>query len=248
MCKHKRGKAMTTTSTTKTTKLVAYYRVSTKKQGKSGLGLEGQQAAVEAHAKAMSATVLKAYTEVETGKRADRPQLQAAIAHAKLTKATLVIAKLDRLSRNVAFLSALMESGVEFVACDNPCADKFTIHVLACVAEKELRDISSRTKSALSAYKARGGLLGSARPELRSNLNEASQAKGRAIGNATNSKSAQDAYASLVPMMQEMRTTGSTLQSIAVKLNEEGYTTRRGNPWSPKQVELVLARNSEAAI
>ena len=233
---------MTTATATKIIKLVAYFRVSTKQQGKSGLGLEGQQAAIEAHAKSTNATVLKTYTEVETGKSSTRPQLAAAIAHAKLTKSMLCIAKLDRLSRNVAFLSALMESGVDFVCCDNPCADKFTIHILACVAEKEARDISARTKAALGAYKARGGLMGSARPELRNNLNEASQAKGRAIGNARNVKSAQEAYAGLLPMMKEMRTEGKTLKSIADRLNEEGYTTRRGNPWSAKQVELVLAR------
>jgi DNA invertase Pin-like site-specific DNA recombinase len=228
----------------KSTKLVAYYRVSTKKQGKSGLGLEGQQAAVEVHAKSTEATVIKAYTEVETGKSAARPQLQAAIAHAKLTKSTLVIAKLDRLSRNVAFLSALMDSGVEFVCCDNPCADRFTIHILACVAEKEARDISARTKAALAAYKARGGLLGSARPELRNNLNKQAQSKGSALGNKTNSKNAQEAYSSLLPMMREMRSSGSTLKAIADKLNSEGFTTRRGNPFSPKQVELVLGRNA----
>src|SRR4051812_15854906 len=146
------------------TKLVAYYRVSTKGQGDSGLGLEGQTSAVGAFAKGRGAEIIRAYTEVETGKRADRPELIKALAHAKRSKATLVIAKLDRLSRNVAFMANLMESGVDFTACDNPHANRLTIHILAAVAENEAKMISERTKAALTAYKARGGGLGTARP------------------------------------------------------------------------------------
>ena len=130
--------------------LVAYYRVSTKQQGASGLGLEGQKTTVESFAKSAGANIMASYTEVESGKRADRPKLAAAIAHARRSKATLVIAKLDRLSRNVAFLSALMDSGCEFVACDNPNANRLTIHILAAVAENEARAISERTKAALA--------------------------------------------------------------------------------------------------
>src|SRR6185369_12637823 len=107
------------------------------------------------------AVVSRLYVEVESGKKAARPQLLAALAHPRRTKATLVVAKLDRLTRNVAFLSALMESGVDFVACDNPHANRLTIHILAAVAEDEARRISERTKAALAAYKARGGKLGS---------------------------------------------------------------------------------------
>ena len=127
-------------------KLIAYYRVSTKAQGDSGLGLEGQTAAVEAYAAREGAEILRAYQEVETGKRADRPELLKAIAHAKRSRATLVIAKLDRLARNVAFLANLMESGVDFVACDQPQANRLTIHILAAVAENEAVMISQRTK------------------------------------------------------------------------------------------------------
>lgn len=135
-------------------KLVAYYRVSTRKQGESGLGIEAQQACVADFARYGQHEIIAAYREIETGKRADRPELAKAIAHAKRAKATLVIAKLDRLARNVHFLSGLMEAGVEFVACDNPYANRLTLHILAAVAEDEARRVSERTKAALAAYKA----------------------------------------------------------------------------------------------
>ncbi len=225
-------------------KLIEYDRVSTQKQGKSGLGLEGQQMAVRAYATANAGTILKSYVEVETGTVDDgeRPELAKAIAHAKRAKATLVIAKLDRLSRNVAFLSALMESGVEFVACDNPCADRFTIHILACCAEKEARDISARTKAALGAYKARGGVLGSAREECRGNLSQEARAKGQQLGSAAHREAAKQAYADLVPMIRQLREEGKSYQAIADQLNSEDHTTRRGNPWNDVQVRRVLER------
>jgi DNA invertase Pin-like site-specific DNA recombinase len=126
--------------------LISYFRVSTRKQERSGLGLEGQKAAVASFAGSNGARVLAEYTEVESGKRADRPALAKAIAQAKRCRATLVVAKLDRLARNVAFTSALRESGVDFVACDNPHANRLTIHIPAAVAEDEARRISERTK------------------------------------------------------------------------------------------------------
>ena len=132
----------------------------TRKQGESGLGLEAQQACVADFARYGQHQIIAAYQEVETGKRADRPELAKAIAHSKRTKATLIIAKLDRLARNVHFLSGLMESRVDFVCCDNPHANRLTLHILAAVAEDEARRISERTKAALAAYKARGGRLG----------------------------------------------------------------------------------------
>jgi DNA invertase Pin-like site-specific DNA recombinase len=146
------------------TKIVAYYRVSTKKQGKSGLGLEGQQTTVAEYVRQHAGNLIAEYVEVETGKSKDRPELLKAIAHAKRSKATLVVAKLDRLARNVAFTSALMESSIDFVACDNPHANRFTIHILAAVAEHEAEQISQRTKAALAAAKRRGVKLGSAPP------------------------------------------------------------------------------------
>src|SRR6478672_9282933 len=137
-------------------RFIAYYRVSTAQQGRSGLGLDAQQAAVLAYLNGGSWALLEEFTEIESGKRSDRPQLAAALAACRLHKATLVIAKLDRLARNVAFVSALMEAGVEFVAVDFPQANRLTIHILAAVAEHEASMISARTKAALAAAKARG--------------------------------------------------------------------------------------------
>jgi DNA invertase Pin-like site-specific DNA recombinase len=218
-------------------KLVAYYRVSTAKQGSSGLGLEGQVAAVEAYARGIGAEIARTFREIESGKRADRPELLKALAHAKRSKATLVIAKLDRLSRNVAFLANLMESGVDFVACDQPTANKLTVHILAAVAEDEAIRISERTKAALAAYKARGGKLGT------DNLT----AEGRGLGSKRSGEKARtdadDAYGDLLPMLRELRAEGLTLQGISDRLNAEGHTTRRGRDWNRCQVKRVLDRS-----
>lgn len=220
---------------------IGYVRVSTKGQGESGLGLEGQQVAIDAHAAHSGAVVARLYTEVESGRKSDRPQLAAALAHAKRSKATLVVAKLDRLARNVAFTSALMESGVDFVACDNPHANRLTIHILAAVAEDEARRISERTKAALSAYKARGGKLGAARPECR-NLTQAARKRGaRAAGAAVVAK-ANEAYADLAPIVRELRDRGLSQMAIADELNRQGHTTRRGKPWNQVQVLRLLKR------
>src|ERR1700693_2553841 len=143
-----------------TGKFVSYLRVSTDKQGHSGLRIEAQRKAVDDYLNGGRWTLLKEYVEIESGKRNDRPQLLAALAHAKATGATIVIAKLDRLARNVAFISNLMESGVEFVAVDMPLANRLTVHILAAVAEHERELISQRTKAALAAAKARGTKLG----------------------------------------------------------------------------------------
>jgi DNA invertase Pin-like site-specific DNA recombinase len=226
-------------------RLIAYYRVSTQKQGHSGLGLESQQAAVKAHGKAAGGTILAEYTEVESGRKSNRPQLAAALAHAKRSKATLVVAKLDRLSRNVAFLSALMESRVEFVALDCPFADKFTIHVLVAAAQKQADDISKWTKDALAAYKARGGKLGSARPghwKGREHLRRAGIAKGRLVAAQVVRRLANEAYRDIYPLMRDMRQGGATLWRIAHHLNDIGHTTRRGGPWGAIQVKRVLDR------
>jgi DNA invertase Pin-like site-specific DNA recombinase len=225
--------------------IVAYFRVSTKKQGESGLGLEGQQAAVEAHARQARVPIISRYVEVETGKRSDRPELAKALAHARRSKATLVVAKLDRLARNVAFTSALMRSGVDFTACDNPHANKLTIHILAAVAEDEAERISQRTKAALAAAKARGKLLGSARPghwQGREAARLAGLEKARAAATTTIREKAAVAYADLTPLLTELRGKGLPLQAIADELNGQGHTTRRGKPWNPVQVARVLER------
>jgi DNA invertase Pin-like site-specific DNA recombinase len=218
-------------------KLVAYYRVSTKKQGESGLGLEAQRAAVRDYASRIGAQIGKEYVEIESGRKADRPELSKALAHARRSQASLAVAKLDRLARNVAFLSALMDSGVDFVACDNPNANRLTIHILVAVAEDEARRISDRTKAALAAYIARGGRLGNP-----SNLNEASARKGRKLAVESLKRQANEAYADLYPVLTAKREAGMSLQAIADDLNAEGYVTRRGRPWNRMQVMLVLQR------
>lgn len=220
-------------------KLVAYYRVSTKKQGMSGLGLEAQRAAVLDYAKRTGGTVAKEYVEVETGKRADRPELGKALAHARRSQALLCVAKIDRLARNVAFTSALMDSGVDFVACDNPTANRLTIHILVAVAEDEARRISERTKAALAAYIARGGRLGNP-----SNLTPAHAKRGRVLAVQALKDKADQAYADLYPVLTAKREEGLSLQAIADHLNSEGYVTRRGRPWNPMQVRAVLARGA----
>ena len=225
--------------------LIAYYRVSTKQQGISGLGLEGQKTAVEAYAKNAGATIQAVYTEIESGKLADRPKLAAAIAHARRNKARLCIAKLDRLARNVAFLSALMDSGCDFVACDNPNANRLTIHILAAVAEDEARRISERTIAALAAAKARGTALGSNRPGHWKGHEEArlaGLAKGREVARQVKLEKAMAAVADLLPIMQELRGKDETFDKIAAHLNAEGQRTRRGCEWTATAVKRVLDR------
>jgi DNA invertase Pin-like site-specific DNA recombinase len=221
--------------------LIGYVRVSTQGQAKSGLGLEAQQAAIDAYATQSGALVARLYTEVESGRKAARPQLTAALAHARRTRATLVVAKLDRLGRNVAFLSALMEAGVDFIACDNPNANRLTVHILAAVAEDEARRISDRTKAALAAYKARGGKLGGARPECRNLTQEARRRGAKAAGEAVRER-AEKEYADLIPVVRELRSRGLSQAAIADELNRQGHTTRRGMPWNQVQVLRLLKR------
>ena len=229
-------------------KVIAYYRVSTKQQGASGLGLEAQRAAVLTYARSAGASIDAHYTEVESGKKADRPKLAAALAHARRNRAKLVIAKLDRLSRNVAFLAALMESNVEFVACDNPNANRLTIHILAAVAEDEATRIADRTVAALAAAKARGTLLGSARPghwDGRENLRLNGLAKAREQARIVKRANAMNAVADLLPDMQARRQRGESLAAIAKALNDAGQRTTRDNLWTKNGVKLVLERASK---
>jgi DNA invertase Pin-like site-specific DNA recombinase len=225
------------------TDIIAYYRVSTKQQGESGLGLEGQETAVQSYARQTGATIKATYVEVESGKVSDRPQLAKALSHARRNKATLVVAKLDRLSRNVEFLARVMNSAVEFVACDNPAANRLTLHILAAVAENEAKAISDRTKAALAAYKARGGKLGSARPghwDGKEDARLAGLTKARAVAVKVRQGKAAEAYTDLLPSITALKAEGLSLRDIAAKLNAEGHTTRRGRPWNPVQVSRVL--------
>jgi DNA invertase Pin-like site-specific DNA recombinase len=222
-----------------TKSLVGYARVSTRGQGESGLGLEAQQAAIQGYAVQTGAVLAKLYIEVESGTKSARPQLIAALAHAKRSKSTLIVAKLDRLARNVAFTSTLMESGVDFVACDNPHANRLTIHILAAVAEDEAYRISERTKAALAAYKARGGQLGATLPACR-NLTLQARARGAKAAGAVVAALALAAYADLAPIVRELRGRGLSQKAIADELNAQGHTTRRGKLWNQVQVMRVL--------
>lgn len=228
-------------------KIIAYYRVSIAKQGRSGLGLEGQEAAVAAFVAQRGCNVLATYKEVEPGKRADRPQLAKALAHAKRAKATLVVAKLDRLARNGDILSRLMESNVDFIAIDLEHTNRLTIHILSAVAEGEAKVISDRTKAALQAAKVRGQKLGSARPghwDGREDARLSGLAKAREASKKVRADAADEAYADLLPEMRQLRSEDKTLQQIADALNEQGHTTRRGKPWNAVQVMRVLGRSN----
>jgi DNA invertase Pin-like site-specific DNA recombinase len=224
-------------------KYVTYCRVSTAKQGESGLGLEAQRSTVTSYANSSNGRVIAEYVEVESGTHCDRPQLTKALAHARQSKATLVVAKLDRLARNVAFLSTLMESGVQFVACDNPSATKLTLHILVAVAENEVEMIRARTRAALAAAKARGTLLGSARPghwQGREQCRLEGAAKGNVASATVRSMRAEQAHAEIFPIVKALRDEGLTLRQIAVRLNAEGRGTRRGKLWTPAHVYTVL--------
>jgi DNA invertase Pin-like site-specific DNA recombinase len=222
-------------------KLVAYYRVSTDKQADSGLGLEAQQAAVGAFAERTGATIIGAYQETESGRNNRRPELQKALAHAKGAHATLVVKTLDRLTRNLHFLTEMMDAGVEFVAVDQPDANRLTLHIMAVVAEDETRRISERTKAALAAYKARGGLLGGARPDHKG-LPEQSRLAGVRAGALSNRLAADSYYRALAPRVKELRLSGMTQAAIAERFNSEGLTTQSGGPWTQVAVLRVLRR------
>ena len=213
---------------------IAYLRVSTIRQGESGLGLEAQAAAISRYVG--NGTLIQTFTEVESGKRCDRPQLTAALELAKRTGAMLVVAKLDRLARDVSFIAGLMNASVDFVACDMPHANRLTLHILAAVAEDEARRISERTKSALAAAKARGVVLGG----FRGRALDASQ---RARGRETQAIAATAWAIGLAPVFEGLRATGATtLQALADGLNAGGYRTARGGGWSAPQVQRVVKR------
>ncbi|SEH34295.1 Site-specific DNA recombinase [Methylobacterium sp. 275MFSha3.1] len=219
-------------------RFVAYYRVSTARQGRSGLGLEAQQAAVRGHLNGGTWSLVAEVIEVESGKRADRPKLAEALRLCRLHRATLMIAKLDRLARNVAFVSALMEAGVDFVAVDFPQANRLTVHILAAVAEHEAKAISDRTKAALAAAKARGVKLGGDRGHM-----PTIAPRGYAASLAVRQGKAADRAANLLPVIAEIRSAGATsLQAVADALNARGIPTARGGVWGPTQIRRIEAQ------
>lgn len=218
-------------------RFVSYYRVSTAQQGASGLGLEAQREAVSRHVAGAGGVIVAEFQEVESGKKNDRPQIAAALAACRLRQATLIIAKLDRLARNVHFISSLMESGVDFVACDNPHATRLTIHILAAVAEHEREMISARTIAALAAAKARGVKLGN--PNLRAGSRAAAQTARQARTDLSNTHAAD-----VLPYIERARKAGCTsLGELARALSACGIRTPAGGiEWRPVQVSRVLAR------
>jgi DNA invertase Pin-like site-specific DNA recombinase len=220
--------------------IVSYLRVSTARQGASGLGLEAQRAAVQGFAGAGGHTIVAELLEVESGTKADRPQLAAALATCRLHRATLVIAKLDRLARNVAFIANLMDGGVDFVACDMPHANRLTLHLLAAIAEHEREMISQRTKAALAAAKARGVGLGN--PKGAAHLREgccfaAARSAGVRIKKA---KAHDDAVSGLIDELSATGIYGST--ALARQLNLCGIPAPSGGAWSPKQLSITMKR------
>ena len=221
-------------------KYVAYYRVSTDRQGKSGLGLDAQRKAVLDYIKGNGSKLIAEHTEIESGKRNDRPELAKALAECKREGAMLVIAKLDRLARNVAFIANLMESKVEFVAVDFPTANKLTVHILAAVAEHEREVISDRTKKALAARKARGKPMGCL-AHTKAGLKRFQQ--GRLRGAATTKAKAERFAANVLPIIREVQAAGVTsLRGIARTLNARGVKAARGGLWDASTVRGVLRR------
>jgi DNA invertase Pin-like site-specific DNA recombinase len=223
-------------------KFISYCRVSTARQGVSGLGLEAQQKAIKDYLNGGAWELIGEYIEVESGKKNDRPKLQEALTRCRNTGATLIIAKLDRLARNVQFISTLMESRVDFVAVDFPQANRLTVHILAAVAEHEGRMISERVKLALAAAKARGKKLGN--PQ---NLTAEAQAKGAEAGNHAKTILA-DAFAlELTPIIQTHLTGGMNLSQVARQLNASHILTARGKAgtWTPQAVKNVLLRSKQ---
>jgi len=213
-----------------TMKFIAYYRVSTKMQGRSGLGLEAQQHAVGQHLKSCDETLMDDYMEVESGKNNARPKLEAALKRCRLTGATLIIAKLDRLSRNAAFLFNLRESKVKFVCADMPEANDLTIGVLSLLAQHEAEQISARTKAALAAAKARGVKLGNIATLTNHDTTKAREA---------HVSKAADRNAEMREVLEELkREYGSnvSLRFLSTKLNEAGYKTARGKDWRATSV------------
>jgi DNA invertase Pin-like site-specific DNA recombinase len=222
-------------------RFVSYLRVSTDKQGERGLGIEAQRKAVEDFLNGGDWKLAREFVEVESGKHDDRPKLRAALHHAKVTGATLVIAKLDRLSRNLAFIAALQESGVRFVAADMPEANETMIQFMAVIAQHERKAISARTKAALAAAKARGQKLGT--PNLEALRRVGAGQPGWTAGAEGNRRGAERFARDITPIIEDIRQAGITsLRAIAAELNARGILTARGGRWDATRVRRLLAR------
>ncbi|GBQ94950.1 DNA resolvase [Acetobacter nitrogenifigens DSM 23921 = NBRC 105050] len=214
------------------TAFVTYFRVSTARQSASGLGIEAQQASVSAYVAQTGGKVLATFTEVESGKKNDRPKLLEAMERCRLTGATLLIAKLDRLSRDAHFLLGLEKAGVEFVAADMPNANRLTVGIMALVAQQEREAISARTKAALGAAKARGQKLGGYR--------EGARKVDYRLSIESRQKAAEAFRASVGPMASGLHSEGLSLRQIAARLTEQGIRTSKGGQWTAAGVRRVM--------
>ncbi len=223
-------------------KFVTYLRVSTERQGLSGLGLEAQREAVAAYV-LNHGEVVAEFVEIESGKQSDRPELARALAEAKRAGAVLLIAKLDRLARNVAFIANLLESGVEVTAADMPQANRFVLHIVAAVAEQEGRAISDRTKAALASAKARGVKLGWSMPERAAEQRRAAQK-----GAHTNRMRAKEHAEGLLPLVEQLSAGGASLRFIAAELNRRGVPTARGGSWHSSTVSNLMKLGTKPAV
>lgn len=220
---------------------IAYFRVSTDKQGKSGLGLEAQQKAVSDYLNGGNWNLVSSFVEIESGRRSDRPKLQEALAACRIHKATLVVAKVDRLTRSVGFLHKLIDAGVEVRFCDLPqlegAVGRFMLTQMAAVAELEAGLISKRTKDALSAAKARGVKLGN---NPRNMLTHGT--KGRTASLAARTNAANDRAKDLAPILKGLMSQGQSLRTIAATLDAQGIKTARGSSWTAAAVSRVIKR------
>lgn len=228
-------------------RFVAYHRVSTARQGQSGLGLDAQKKAVADYLNGGRWELVGEFVEVESGKRADRPELTKAIDLCRLTGAKLVIAKLDRLSRDVHFLTGLEKAGVDFVCADMPTANKFTIHIMAAVAQQEREAISARTKAALGSIRAKleqGETYVSRSGKTVTRLGNPNGLKNARpdLGVAAVKAKADEFASRLAPTVRDLRAQNLSFQAIADRLNTMRVQTVRGGPWSAMQVKRVLDR------
>lgn len=225
-------------------RFVAYYRVSTQEQGRSGLGLEGQRAAVMAYLNGGSWSLEDEFTEVESGKgTVNRPQLAAAMAQCRLTGAVLVIAKLDRLSRDAHFLLGLEKAGLDFVATDMPNANRLTVRLMAVIAQEEREMIAARTKAALQAAKARGTVLGGWRATKRDGSARTMPVAPVAATAAAQQRAVEFA-ARVLPLATTLRQSGKSLAAVAAELNARHVTTANGGAWYATTVRNLLARDA----
>lgn len=226
--------------------IVAYYRVSTETQGINGLGMEAQRRAVASYAEGRGFPIVASYQEVESGRRdhlRNRPELVKAVAHARRSSALLVIARFDRLARNVYVTSQLLESGVEFIACDNPHANRMTIQIIAVMAEQEGRLISERTKAGLAAARARGVVFSPGHdftPEERR--------RGQLEAVRARIARTKERYADLVPLVHELRANSYSLLRVAARLNELGHHTQKGGAWTSSTVQAFLSREKMPSL